>query len=67
MVQPRRLPRQRQELDRGLDHPIGCGLAKMESPDGTFISYSTQAGRTATDGDGRNSPYTSAFLWHIED
>jgi uncharacterized caspase-like protein len=25
---------------------IGRGLAKMESPDGTIISYSTQAGRT---------------------
>jgi hypothetical protein len=46
---------------------IGRGLARMESPDGTIISYSTQAGRTANDGDGRNSPYTSAFLRHIED
>jgi len=46
---------------------VGRGLAKIESPDGTIISYSTQAGRTAVDGDGRNSPYTSAFLKHIED
>jgi formylglycine-generating enzyme required for sulfatase activity len=46
---------------------IGRGLARMQSPDGTIISYSTQAGRTANDGDGRNSPYTSAFLRHIED
>jgi Caspase domain len=46
---------------------IGRGLAKMESPDGTIVSYSTQAGRTAVDGTGRNSPYTSAFLRHIED
>jgi hypothetical protein len=46
---------------------IGRGLARMESPDGTIISYSTQAGRTAEDGDGHNSPYTSAFLRHIED
>ena len=45
---------------------IARGLAKMESPDGTIISYSTQAGRTAADGDGRNSPYTTAFLKHIE-
>jgi S1-C subfamily serine protease len=45
---------------------IARGLAKMESPDGTIISYSTQAGRTAVDGDGRNSPYTTAFLKHIE-
>jgi uncharacterized caspase-like protein len=46
---------------------IGRGLARMQSPDGTIISYSTQSGRTANDGDGRNSPYTSAFLKHIED
>src|SRR5579864_5588085 len=46
---------------------IGRGLAKMESPDGTIIAYSTQAGRTAEDGRDRNSPYTTAFLQHIED
>jgi formylglycine-generating enzyme required for sulfatase activity len=46
---------------------IGRGLAKMESPDGTIISYSTQAGRTAEDGSDRNSPYTTAFLQHIAD
>ena len=46
---------------------IQRGLAKIESPDGTIISYSTQAGRTAADGDGRNSPYTTAFLKHIEE
>jgi hypothetical protein len=46
---------------------VGRGLAKMESPDGTIISYATQPGRTADDGSGRNSPYTTAFLKHIED
>jgi uncharacterized caspase-like protein len=46
---------------------MGRGLAKMESPDGTIISYSTQSGRTADDGIQRNSPYTTAFLEHIED
>jgi hypothetical protein len=46
---------------------VGRGLARMESPNGTIISYATQAGGTAMDGDGRNSPYTSAFLRHIED
>jgi formylglycine-generating enzyme required for sulfatase activity len=43
------------------------GLAKMEAPMGTIVSYSTQAGRTASDGMGRNSPYTAAFLRHIEE
>jgi len=44
---------------------IGRGLNKMEAPLGTIISFSTQAGRTADDGNGRNSPYTSAFLKYI--
>ena len=43
------------------------GLVKMEAPLGTIISFSTQAGQTADDGDGRNSPYTTAFLKHIEE
>jgi len=46
---------------------LGRGLARMESPEGTIISYATQAGRTADDGKGRNSPYTSAFLRYIDD
>jgi hypothetical protein len=44
---------------------IERGLAKMDSPDGTIISYATQSGRTADDGSGRNSAYTGAFLKRI--
>jgi hypothetical protein len=43
------------------------GLSKMEAPLGTIISFSTQAGSTARDGDGRNSPYSAAFVKHIEE
>jgi formylglycine-generating enzyme required for sulfatase activity len=43
------------------------GLAAMEAPTGTIVSYSTQKGQTAADGMGRNSPYTAAFLRHIEE
>jgi hypothetical protein len=46
---------------------IQRGLAKIDSPEGMIVSYSTQAGRTAADGSGRNSPYTTAFLKHIEE
>jgi hypothetical protein len=46
---------------------IHRGLVKMEAPLGTIISFSTQAGQTADDGNGRNSPYTAAFLKHIEE
>src|SRR5258707_6034684 len=38
-----------------------------EAPLGSIISFSTQSGQTSDDGYGRNSPYTAAFLKHIED
>jgi Caspase domain len=46
---------------------IQRGFAKMDSPEGMIVAYSTQAGNTAEDGRGRNSPYTAAFLRHIEE
>lgn len=33
------------------------GLARMDAPQGTLLAYSTSPGATASDGDGRNSPY----------
>ena len=45
---------------------IQRGLAKIDSPEGLIVAFATQAGRTAEDGLGRNSPYTTAFLQHIE-
>lgn len=46
---------------------IRQGLIKMEAPLGTIVSFSTQAGQTADDGNGHNSPYTAAFLRRIEE
>jgi formylglycine-generating enzyme required for sulfatase activity len=46
---------------------IQRGLAKIDSPEGMIVSYATQAGHIAGDGNGRNSPYTTAFLKHIEE
>src|SRR6266566_4899041 len=45
---------------------IGRGLAKIEpaSPN-TLIAYSAKAGSTAADGDGKNSPFTSALSKHL--
>ncbi len=41
---------------------IGQGLAKIEpSSPNLLIAYSAKAGSTAADGDGRNSPFTSAL------
>ena len=43
----------------------GTGLAFMNAPSGSLIAYSTAPGKTALDGRGGNSPYTSALLKHI--
>jgi hypothetical protein len=44
------------------------GLAIVSNaPVGTFISYSTSPGNVASDGDGRNSPYTQALLWYMKE
>jgi uncharacterized caspase-like protein len=45
---------------------IGRGLAKIEptSPN-TLIAYAAKAGSTALDGDGGNSPFTTALIRHI--
>jgi hypothetical protein len=47
--------------------PLQRGLAKIDSPEGMIVAYATQSGRTAEDGTGHNSPYTTAFLKHIEE
>jgi uncharacterized caspase-like protein len=41
---------------------VGRGLAAAESGVGTLISFSTQPGNVALDGDGRNSPYAGALV-----
>lgn len=41
------------------------GLARVNASTGTLISFATQEGETATDGKGRNSPYTAAILRHM--
>lgn len=40
---------------------ISSGLAKIGAPSGTMLAYSTEPGKTATDGEGNNSPYTHAL------
>lgn len=42
------------------------GLSVVNAPKGTLISYATSPGRTAADGTGRNSPYTTAFLESLD-
>ena len=44
---------------------IGRGLAKFETGLGTLVSFATQPGNVALDGQGRNSPFTAGLLKHI--
>ena len=44
---------------------VGAGLAPIQSSIGTMITYATQPDNVALDGDGRNSPFTTALLKHI--
>jgi uncharacterized caspase-like protein len=57
------------ELKRSLGErsaSVQRGLARLGSPEGMIVAYSTLSGQTANDGQGRNSPYTAAFLKQIE-
>ena len=44
---------------------VGQGLATIQSAIGTMIAYATQPENVALDGEGRNSPFTTALLKHI--
>ncbi len=41
------------------------GLASVEAPNDALIGFSAAPGETASDGVGRNSPYTEAMLLHL--
>lgn len=56
----------KRSIGRSRGVSITRGLAKIDNPQGMIVSYSTQANQVAEDGTGRNSPYTAAFLKHIE-
>lgn len=43
------------------------GLARVRTGDGTFIAFATEADTVAADGTGRNSPFTTALLAHIDE
>jgi uncharacterized caspase-like protein len=46
---------------------VGRGLAREDFSLGweSLVSFSTQPGNTALDGDGRNSPFTGALMRHL--
>jgi Caspase domain len=50
---------------RGL-RAIDAGLAQMRAPEGTLVSFATQPGNIAQDGDDGHSPYTRALAQTIQ-
>lgn len=50
---------------RGFSRSVRRGLAPPESPQGALITFAASPGRTAADGNGRNSPFTSNLLAQI--
>ncbi len=45
---------------------IGRGLARVDAAASMMVVYSTEPGKVALDGSGRNSPFTEALLRHID-
>ena len=45
---------------------VGRGLARLEPTAGTLVTFAAKEGTEASDGKGRNSPYTKALLKHME-
>lgn len=43
------------------------GLARVSQSGGSLVAYATQADTVASDGTGRNSPFTRALLTHLAD
>lgn len=56
---------------QGLDEPLqsmaATGLAELKGGLSTFIAFATEPGMAASDGAGRNSPFTGALLRYIND
>ena len=49
----------------GATRSIGRGLARVEPSGETLVAYAAKEGTVASDGDGRNSPYSAALLGHL--
>ena len=51
----------------GATRSIGRGLARIEPSGDTLVAYAAREGTIASDGQGRNSPYSEALLAHLEE
>ena len=51
----------------GATRSVGRGLARVEPAGETLVAYAAKEGTVASDGAGRNSPYSTALLAHLEE
>ena len=51
----------------GATRSIGRGLARVEPSGETLIAYAAKEGTVASDGEGRNSPYSEALVRYLEE
>ena len=59
-------PFAKQMTRSGATRSIGRGLARVEPAGETLVAYAAKGGSVAADGEGRNSPYSTALLAHLE-
>jgi hypothetical protein len=50
----------------GATRAVDRGLAPVDPAENVLVAYAARDGTTASDGSGRNSPFTSALLRHLE-
>ncbi len=50
----------------GSTRAVDRGLAPVDPAENVLVAYAARDGTTASDGTGRNSPFTSALLHHLE-
>lgn len=53
------------EMTRSAD--VTQGLARLDRTEGMVVAYATQADQVAQDGDGRNSPFSSALIRRLRE
>ena len=51
----------------GATRSLGRGLARVEPAVETLVAYAAKEGTVASDGSGRNSPYSKALLTYLEE
>lgn len=54
-------------LPKGWSKSMGAGLAALTAPKGSLVAYATAPGKKAWDGDGPNSPYTTALARFLKE